>query len=75
MTHYSNKGRDSGISAYEIKDDGIIVQFSSGVKYLYTYASAGSAKIEKMKELALIGEGLNSFIIKNTRTSYASKLS
>lgn len=75
MTRYSNKGADSGISAYEIKDDGIIVQFTSGVKYLYNYVSAGSANIEKMKELALIGEGLNSFIMKNAKTSYASKLS
>ena len=75
MTRYSNRDGDSGISAYEIKDDGIIVQFSSGVKYLYNYASAGSINIEKMKKLALVGKGLNSFIMKNARTSYASRLS
>jgi hypothetical protein len=74
MTIYSNKGGDSGISSYEIKDDEIIVQFSSGVKYLYNYTSAGSTNIEKMKELALKGEGLNSFIMRNVKTSFASKL-
>ncbi len=75
MTRYGNQGGDSGISAYEIQDDSIIVQFSTGAKYLYTYASAGVSNIEKMKELAAKGEGLNSFITKNARTSYASKLS
>ena len=75
MTRYSNKGKDSGISAYEIKDNSIIVQFSTGVKYLYTYSSAGASNIENMKELAIKGEGLNSFIMKYARTAYASKLS
>ncbi len=74
MTKYSNKGGDSGISAYELLDDGIIVQFSTGATYLYTYTSAGSAKIEKMKTLAIRGEGLNSFIMTNAKTSYQSKL-
>jgi hypothetical protein len=74
MTKYSNSGQDSGISAYEIQGDGIIVQFSSGVKYLYTYMSAGVLNIEEMKKLALSGEGLNSYIMKNTRTLYHSKM-
>ncbi len=75
MTRYRNKGKDSGISGYEIKDDSIIVQFSTSIKYLYTYSSTGASNIEKMKKLALKGEGLNSFIMKYTRTAYASKLS
>ncbi len=75
MTRYGNQGGDSGISAYEIQEDGIIVQFTNGGQYLYTNASAGVGNIAKMKELAVKGEGLNSFIMKNTRTAYASKLS
>ena len=51
MTRYGNQGRDSGISRYEIQDDGIIVEFSSGSKYSYTYASAGASNIEEMKKL------------------------
>ena len=50
MTTYSNRGQNSGISAYEINNDSIIVQFSTGSEYLYTYASAGVANIEKMKD-------------------------
>lgn len=74
MKKYSNNGGDSGVSAYEIKNDGIIVQFSTGAKYLYTYTSAGTSNIEEMKKLALSGEGLNSYIMKYARTSYSSKL-
>jgi len=75
MTRYSNNGGKSGISEYEINDDGIIIQFSNGAKYLYTYTSAGTSNIEEMKRLALIGEGLNSYIMKYARTSFSSKLS
>lgn len=75
MTRYGNQGGDSGISAYEIQDDGIIVQFSTGAKYLYTNTSAGTLNIQEMKRLAVKGEGLNSFIMKHARTSYSSKLS
>ncbi|RLA84134.1 MAG: hypothetical protein DRG78_02275 [Epsilonproteobacteria bacterium] len=74
MTRYSNNGGDSGVSEYEINDDGIIIQFNTGAKYLYTYTSAGTSNIEEMKKLALRGEGLNSYIMKYARTSYSSKL-
>lgn len=75
MTKYGNKGRDSGISMYEIRDDGIAVQFSTGATYLYTNASAGITNIGEMKKMAIRGEGLNSFIMRHVRTLYASKLS
>ena len=39
------------------------LKFSDGAVYLYTNQSAGSANIEYMKQLAIAGEGLNSFII------------
>ena len=74
MTRYSNRSEDSGISRYEIQGDGIIIQFSTGAKYLYTNVSAGNTNIEKMKELAIIGEGLNSFINKHVKKLYESKI-
>jgi hypothetical protein len=64
METYRNLGGDSGISGYEIGEDYIIVQFSSG-QYKYTYSTAGSDFIETMKKLAQQGEGLNEFISKN----------
>jgi hypothetical protein len=74
MEGYKNLGGDSGVSAYEIGDDSITVQFSTGEVYLYTYRSAGSAHIEKMKSLAVAGEGLNTYINKYVRKGYESKL-
>jgi len=74
MTQYANQDKNSGILAYEIADDSIMVQFSSGVTYLYTYTSAGSRNIEQMKQLAIEGRGLNSFIMKYVRTSYECRL-
>jgi hypothetical protein len=64
---------DSGVSAYESGTDYIRVRFSSGAVYLYTYDSAGSNKIEMMKQLAQRGTGLNAFINTNVRKLYAKR--
>lgn len=74
MERYKNLDGDSGISAYKIDADSITVQFNTGVSYLYTYKSTGRDNIEKMKSLAVSGNGLNSFINKYVKKSYASKL-
>ena len=73
MEVYTDVNGDSGVAAYEIGDDYIHVQFKTGATYSYTYASAGRDVVEQMKRLALAGDGLNSFIMRNARTSYASK--
>lgn len=74
MVRYKNLSGDSGVSAYEIGDDYIKVEFSDGSLYLYNYESAGSQNIEHMKTLAENGSGLNSFINTTVRKNYASKL-
>lgn len=74
MELYKNLGGNSGVSAYEIGDESITVQFNSGAVYLYTYKSAGSSNIETMKSLAMAGKGLNSFIMRNVKEGYESKL-
>jgi hypothetical protein len=73
MERYANLGGDSGVVAYQIGDDFIRVQFSDGSMYLYTYASAGVDNIERMKELARRGQGLNAFINRNVRKAYARR--
>ena len=73
MEPYRNLGGDSGIEAYEAGPDFIRVQFSDGSVYLYTYDSAGSQNIEHMKQLAVNGQGLNSFINTTVRSDYAQK--
>jgi hypothetical protein len=74
METYRNLGGNSNVSAYEIKDDSITVQFKDGGTYLYNYQSAGREIIEKMKALAMAGQGLNTFINRFARELYSAKL-
>lgn len=63
MERYRNTGGDSGVSAYEIGSDYIIVKFSGTTRtYRYSYKKAGVSHVEKMKRLAINGSGLNSYI-------------
>lgn len=73
MERYRNLNGDSGVVAYEDGPDFIRVQFSDGAIYLYTNVSAGTHNIERMKQLAKNGQGLNSFINLNVRKAYARK--
>ena len=62
MVPYNSKsGKDSGVTAYEIKDEYIIVQFNS-IRYRYSYKSCGAEAVETMKELARASKGLSTFI-------------
>jgi hypothetical protein len=72
MEHYSNAGGNSGVTGYECGPESIAVKFSDGHVYTYTYASCGAGNCEQMKRLAAQGSGLNSFIMRNVRTGYAS---
>jgi hypothetical protein len=70
MTRYSNFGGNSGVSYYEYGADYINVKFSTGKVYTYSYSSAGSYHIERMKTLADQGRGLNSYIMKNVKNDF-----
>ena len=70
MQRYANWGGDSNIYAYECGLDYILVQFGNGSVYKYSYSSAGSYHVETMKELAMSGSGLNSYIMRNVRNNY-----
>jgi hypothetical protein len=71
METYKNLNGDSGVSRYEIRADSVAVEFIKGRKiYVYSYASAGAANVERMKLLASAGRGLNSFIMNNVRLLY-----
>lgn len=75
MDRYSDSSGRSGVMAYELLPDGIKVQFSGGPTYLYTYASAGQAAVEQMKEAAQAGRGLATYISRFVRGRYAARLS
>ena len=73
MTPYANFGGNSGIVAYSIEAVSIEILFKDRARYLYTYASAGENCVEQMKELATQGSGLNSYISRVVKKSYARK--
>lgn len=73
MEPYQNLSGNSGVAAYEIGEDYIRVQFTSGSVYVYTYDSAGADNIEQMKRLAKKGQGLNTFINTTVREEYARR--
>ena len=73
MEKYSDISGKSGISAYEVGDDFIIVRFTKGAIYLYNYSVTGSNHVKEMIELARIGSGLNRYINLNTKYAYARK--
>ncbi|MDF2437977.1 MAG: hypothetical protein K0Q95_2353 [Bacteroidota bacterium] len=69
-----NNSGTSGVEFYEIEDKDIIVQFIDGSIYRYTYKSAGEEAVEHMKELAIAGQGLTTFIEQHVKDKYEAKL-
>jgi hypothetical protein len=74
MERYKNRSSDSGVVAYDIGPDFIVVEFRDGGTYRYDYASTGKLEVERMKSLALLGRGLATYINTNVR-GFADKLS
>lgn len=74
MIPYENLHPNSGVTAYEIGDEYIAVQFKSGDTYLYTYHKPGRQHVEQMKELAAQGRGLSTYISRVVRDDFESKL-
>lgn len=70
MQRYENRGGNSNVIAFTIGIDFIDVQFGGGRIYRYSYRSAGADKVEKMKELANQGVGLNSYVKRFANNDY-----
>ena len=74
LRRYKKRHHDSGVTAYEIGDDYIKVEFADGPLYLYTHEVPGTREVEQMKKLAMEGKGLSTFISRNVKDKYASRL-
>ena len=74
MERYKNLEGHSGVTAYDINNEGIVVEFNHDSAYQYTYASAGKSVIEKMKRLARAGRGLSTYITQFVRDKFDKKL-
>lgn len=65
MIKYKDTSNTSNVDSYEIGENEIKVTFKGNQKkYLYNSIKPGNAKVDKMKQLAVDGEGLNRYINK-----------
>jgi len=71
MTPYLNLGGTSNVHSYQINSDNIVIQFH-GTPSPYTYSErrAGKFHVDRMKELAVAGQGLNSYVMTNVKDRY-----
>ena len=70
MNEYKNLSGNSGVKAFEIGDSYIKVKFNGSGIYTYSYRKAGRQHVENMKNLAINGRGLNTYITKNVSELY-----
>lgn len=73
MQPYGTHTRHRGVIAYEIGPESIDVEFTSGWVYHFTYDNPGPSRVEQMKELAMSGKGLSTFINKHVMNRHASR--
>ncbi len=71
MKEYKNLDEDYSISHYQITSYNIIVWFRNRKAYSYSNSGgAGKFHVDKMKQLAKKGKGLNDYIQKNVWSDY-----
>lgn len=71
MQRYADTDRDSGVFHFDIADSSITVWFKNTARsYTYSSQRAGRHHVERMKQLALAGDGLNEYINENIKKFY-----
>jgi hypothetical protein len=71
---YEDRSGDSGVRAYKIEPDAIVIEFKTGGGYRYDHTSPGRRHVATMKRLAQSGHGLATYINQHIRENYAEKL-
>ena len=75
MEKYLNLKGNSSIIEYAIGENYIDVKYNSvPIIYRYSYLSAGIDNVDKMKELAKKGYGLQTYIDDNCKYQYEMKI-
>ena len=74
MNTYRNISGKSGIVGFNILQNGILVKFTSGTIYEYTFESAGKNTIDIIRNLAMTGIGLNGFLVREANRVKPYKL-
>lgn len=73
MERYLNLNGDSGVTYYDTGPDFIRVQFQDSTIYVYDHIRPGKHHVDRMKELAMSGRGLGTYISQHVRKAYARK--
>jgi hypothetical protein len=74
MERYKDLSGHSGVIAFEIRADAIIVQFKEGGRYLYDGRAPGLRHVHAMQRLAREGRGLATYINRHVREDFARQL-
>ena len=74
MTPYRNRNGNSGVAAYSLLDDGIVVRFVDGNTFRYGLTQPGRHHVGQMKSLALAGRGLGGYISRYVRGKYEERI-
>lgn len=74
MEQYKNLSGKSSVTAFAIGIESMDVEFNGASLYRYTSGSTGFGNLATMKRLAVVGQGLGSFISTTVRKNYAAKL-
>ena len=73
MRPYGGHAKRRGVRGYDITEDSIDVEFTSGWVYHFSYSMPGALRVERMKQLAESGHGLSTFISKYVKNRYESR--
>lgn len=74
MQPYKNLSGRSYVLAYKLEPQGITVQFKDDSVYFYSEKRTGMKNIQEMQRLALLGQGLNTFINQVVKRRYTRKI-
>jgi hypothetical protein len=74
MTPYRNRSGGSGIAAYAVLDEDIVVEFTDGSRVRYGASRPGRHHVGQMKSLAMSGRGLGKYIDRYVREKYEERL-
>ena len=67
-------GRETGVRSFALLPDAIALRFSDGNVYLYTHDAPGAAHVRAMRERAVAGHGLSTYVSQHVQQRYAGKL-
>ncbi len=74
LQRYGPASGNTGVEAFAILPEGLLVRFRSGEGYLYDRDQPGARHLARMTQLARQGHGLSTYISQNVQNRYRLKL-